>query len=347
MTTPGRLGRVFVTGGAGYVGSAVVAALREAGREVLVYDNLSTGHAAALAGLAVPLVRGDLADRAALAAALRDFQAEAVIHLAGSIEAGESMVDPGKYYRNNVVTSINLLDALVANGVKRFVFSSSAGVYGTPTRLPIEEDDPTAPVNCYGETKLTVERAAAWYSRAHGFQSVFLRYFNAAGAAGPRGEAHRPESHVIPLVLQVALGQRDHFAIFGTDYPTPDGSVIRDYVHVADLARAHVLALDVPLLDPTTGAARPTRSFNLGSGRGFSVREVVEVARRVTGHPIPARETARRPGDPAVLVANAQRAVAELGWSPRFADLEAIIRSAWEWHREHPQGYPESVPNGG
>ncbi|HEX5415373.1 MAG TPA: UDP-glucose 4-epimerase GalE [Chloroflexota bacterium] len=326
--------RVIVTGGAGYVGSAVVEALLDAGHDVAVFDSLAKGHPQSLAGLPVRLIAGDLSLRDEIDAALRDSAAEAVIHTAGSIEAGESMKDPGKYYRDNVVNSINLLDSMVANGVERFVFSSSAGVYGNPVRVPIEEDDPTSPENCYGETKLVVERAAAWYGRV-GLKSVFLRYFNAAGATERLGEAHHPETHVIPLCLQVALGRRDHFSIFGTDYPTPDGTAIRDYVHLADLARAHLLALGLPF----AAGERPGRAFNLGNGSGFSVREVVEVSRKVTGHPIPVQELARRPGDPAVLVADARRAAEVLGWTPRYRDLEAIIRSAWEWHRRNPNGY--------
>jgi UDP-glucose 4-epimerase len=334
-----KLKKILVTGGAGYVGSAVVDALLAAGHAVAVFDNLTTGHRATLAGLDVSFVDGDLADRAAIGDALRQFRADAVIHTAGSIEAGESMKDPGKFYRNNVVNSINLLDAMIENGVSRFVFSSSAGVYGTPARVPIDEDDPLAPVNCYGETKLAIERAAAWYGRAHGLRSVFLRYFNAAGATERLGEAHQPESHVIPLVLQVALGKRERFSIFGTDYPTPDGTAVRDYVHIADLAQGHLLALDyVP-----TGSAAETeplhRAFNLGSGTGFSVRQVVDTARQVTGHPIPVLESPRRPGDPPALVASNRQALEVLGWRPRYGDLESIVASAWAWHQKHPNGY--------
>jgi UDP-glucose 4-epimerase len=331
--------RVLVTGGAGYVGSTLVAALLAAGHPVAVFDNLSSGSAASLAGLDVTLTRGDLADRSAIEGVLQSFGAEAVIHAAGSIEAGESMKDPSKYYHNNLVNSLNLLDAMVACGVTRLVFSSSAGVYGNPVRVPIEEEDPVAPVNCYGETKLAVERASGWYGRAHGLRSVFLRYFNAAGATGARGEAHQPESHVIPLVLQVALGQRAQFAIYGTDYPTPDGTAVRDYVHVADLAQAHLLAVQATDALGRESGAPITRAFNLGSGTGFSVRQVVETARRVTGRPIPTVEAPRRAGDPAVLVANPQRAIAELGWRPCCGDLESMVASAWEWHREHPSGY--------
>lgn len=338
MSEPAMTKRVLVTGGAGYVGSAVVDALLAAGHQVAVFDNLRTGHLAALAGLDVVFIRGDLADRAAIEEALRQFRSEAVIHTAGSIEAGESMLDPGKYYRHNVVNSLNLLDAMVAVGVDTFVFSSSAGVYGNPVRVPIEEDDPTAPVSCYGETKLTIERAAAWYGRAHGIRSVFLRYFNAAGATERLGEAHQPESHVIPLILQVALGQRERFSINGTDYPTPDGTCVRDYVHIADLAQAHVQALGVPLPRDSSDGSRH-QAFNLGTGSGFSVREVLLTARKVTGHPIPAAEMPRRPGDPAVLTASSRRAAEVLGWQPRHGDLESILASAWAWHKKHSRGY--------
>lgn len=327
--------RVVVTGGAGYVGSAVVEALLAVGHRVAVFDSLITGHPESLAGQEVSLIQGDLADRAAIEQALRGFTADAVIHTAGSIEAGESMRDPGKYYRNNVINSINLLDAMANNDVRRFVFSSSAGVYGNPTRVPIEEDDPKAPENCYGETKLAIERAASWYGRI-GLRSVFLRYFNAAGATERLGEAHDPETHVIPLCLQVALGQREQFSIYGTDYPTPDGTAVRDYVHITDLAQAHARALELAW-DDESG---PTwKAFNLGSGTGFSVREVVEMARQVSGHAIPTIETPRRPGDPAALVANPRKAIEQLGWTPRYGDLTSIISSAWHWHRRHPHGY--------
>lgn len=332
--------RVLVTGGAGYVGSAVVDTLLEAGHPVAVFDNLSTGHPQALRGLGAELVPGDLADRDAIKDALRRFRAEAVVHVAGSIQAGESMTNPGQYYRNNVVGSINLLDAMVATGVRTLVFSSSAAVYGNPLRVPIVEDDPLQPVSTYGETKLAIERAAFWYGHGHGLRSVFLRYFNAAGATELLGESHEPETHLIPLVLRVALGKAKEIAILGTDYPTPDGTAIRDYVHIADLARAHLLALaaiDRLTADPAGGS--PVRAFNLGSGTGFSVREVVETCRRVTGHPIPAVEKPRRTGDPAVLVADPRQARETLGWQPRFADLESIVASAWAWHRTHPTGF--------
>ena len=334
----------MVTGGAGYVGSAAVEALVDAGHRVAVFDNLSTGHLEVLDQRSVELIRGDLADRATIEKALRSFSANAVIHVAGSIQAGESMIDPGKYYRNNVVNSINLLDAMIASGVKRFVFSSSAGVYGNPVRVPIVEDDPVNPVNTYGETKLAIERAASWYGIGYGLRSIFLRYFNAAGATDRLGENHEPETHVIPLVLRVALGQAERFSVFGTDYPTPDGTVIRDFVHLADLAQAHVLALaatdDRHVVNAEVGGRTSlARAFNLGSGSGFSVLQVVEASRRVTGHPIPTVELPRRPGDPAVLVADSRRAIDVLGWRPRYKDIDAIVASAWAWHQKHPHGY--------
>jgi UDP-glucose 4-epimerase len=331
--------QILVTGGAGYVGSAVVEALLAAGHRVAVFDNLSTGHREALAGQDVTFVEGDLGDRPAIATALRENPTDAVIHTAGSIEAGESMTNPGKYYQNNVVNSINLLDAMVAAGVGRLVFSSSAGVYGNPVRVPIEEGDPQAPVNCYGETKLAIERAARWYSQAHPLRAIFLRYFNAAGATERLGEAHQPETHVIPRILQVALGKQPRFTLFGTDYPTPDGTCIRDYVHIADLAQAHALAIEfAATLGGEFGSPRHA-AFNLGSGSGFSNRQVLETARRVTGQPIPSDELPRRPGDPAILVASPRQAIETLGWQPRYGDLESILRSAWEWHLKHPNGY--------
>ncbi len=331
--------RVLVTGGAGYVGSAVVEALLAAGHRVTVFDNLSTGHRSALVGLDVEVIRGDLGDRSGLETALGRAHADAVIHVAGSIQAGESMKDPGKYYRENVVNSINLLDAIVSRGIQRFIFSSSAAVYGDPVRIPIEEDDPVAPVNTYGETKLAIERAATWYGRAHGIQSIFLRYFNAAGATERVGEGHQPETHVIPLILRVALGQAESVSVYGNDYPTPDGTVIRDYVHVADLAQAHVQALAATERDTADEASARSRAFNLGSGTGFSVRQVVDTCRQVTGHPIPSVDAPRRPGDPAILVASPRRAMDGLGWQPIHADLRSIVASAWAWHACHPNGY--------
>jgi len=324
---------VLVTGGAGYIGSTVAAQLLEAGHRVTVYDNLSRGRRRAVPAGA-ELVVGEVADRAALEELFRSRAPDAVMHFAASIEAGESMQVPERYFRNNTATTLTLLETMLACGPKRLVFSSTAALYGNPERTPIEETDSLRPTNAYGESKLLVERMLDWLNRIHGLRYASLRYFNAAGADGERGEDHRPESHLIPLTLRVALGQRDHISIFGTDYPTPDGTCVRDYIHVSDLAAAHLLAL---------GALeqRDRLIYNLGNGRGFSVREVIQVAREVTGHPIPAVETPRREGDSAVLVASSERIQRELGWKPQYAELRSIVSSAWEWHRRHPNGYAE------
>ena len=322
---------VLVTGGAGYVGSVVSAALLDAGHRVFVYDNLSHGQKAAIPAGA-EFVQGELEDQQLLVQTLRRSQAEAVMHFAASIEAGESMRAPEKYFRNNSFATLTLLEAMLHAGVKKIIFSSTAALYGNPVTTPIREEDRLCPTNTYGESKLIVERMLEWFHSIHQLRYASLRYFNAAGAAPARGEAHEPESHLIPLVLQVALGQREHISIYGTDYPTADGTCIRDYIHVSDLATAHVEAL--------TALEKSTRLiFNLGIGRGFSVREVIESARKVTGHKIPALECARRPGDSAVLVASSDKIQKELGWKPRFSELEPIIASAWEWHRSHPYGY--------
>jgi len=322
---------VLVTGGAGYVGSVVTSELLQAGHRVTVYDNLSHG-----ARQAVPagasLVIGELRDREALSRVFSSTKPEAVMHFAALIEAGESMKVPERYFRNNTATTLTLLETMLEHGVNRLVFSSTAALYGDPERIPIEESDQLCPTNAYGESKLLVERMLQWFHRIHGFRYASLRYFNAAGATPERGEAHEPESHLIPLVLQVALGQRKQIEIYGTDYPTPDGTCVRDYIHVVDLATAHQLALDAL-------SRHEKLIYNLGNGRGFSVREVLEVARRVTGHPIPAPESPRRPGDPAVLVASSNKIQLELHWKPRFTDLENIVRSAWDWHRSRPNGY--------
>ncbi len=325
--------RVLVTGGAGYIGSVVTAQLLKQGFGVVVFDNLSHGHKAAVPSGA-ELVVADTSNRAALDGVFRSQHIDAVVHLAASIEAGESMQVPEKYFRNNTANSLTLLEAVIEHKVPRFVFSSTAALFGTPDRIPIEEADVLRPTNTYGESKLLVEQMLAWFHRIHGLRYASLRYFNAAGGAGDQGEDHQPESHLIPLILQVALGKRDHVAIYGTDYPTPDGTCVRDYVHVSDLASAHLLVLD---------ALRQNDKliFNLGNGRGFSVREVIEVVRRVTGHPIPVREAARRPGDPAVLVASSDKIKRELRWQPQFSSLEAIVQSAWDWRRAHPEGYAE------
>jgi UDP-glucose 4-epimerase len=322
--------RVLVLGGAGYIGSVTVDQLIADGHDVAVLDSLISGHAAALNPDA-EFVEADVRDEPALNRLFASHNFQAVINYGGYIQAGESMQQPGRYFANNVGGSIALLNAMVAYDVRRFVFSSSAAVYGEPDSVPITEDAPIRPVNAYGETKVLVERMLPWYERTFGVRSVSLRYFNAAGATELRGEDHRPETHLIPNVLQVALGQRDAISLFGTDYPTPDGTCVRDYVHVSDLADAHLLALEM--------TEKESAAFNLGSGRGFSNRQVIEAARHVTGEPIPVREEPRRPGDPAELVASQERARSQLGWRPQHADLEEIIGSAWQWHRAHPNGY--------
>jgi UDP-glucose 4-epimerase len=328
--------RVLVTGGAGYIGSVVATELLQAGYEVVIYDNLSRGHRQAVPQDA-ELVVGDLADRASVDHLLRSRTIDAVMHFAALIEAGESMKAPETFFRNNTANALTLLEAMLAAGVKRFVFSSTAALYGNPERTPIEEDDPLRPTNAYGESKLLVERMLAWFHQIHGLRYASLRYFNAAGASRPdQGEAHQPESHLIPRILGVALGRAQHVNIFGTDYPTSDGTCVRDYIHVSDLARAHLLALNA--LEKAPENSSPL-IYNLGNGRGFSVRQVVEVARQITGHPIPAIESPRRPGDPEVLIASSDKIRRELGWQPKFPDLKAIVESAWQWHRNHPDGY--------
>ncbi len=322
---------VLVTGGAGYIGGVVTSQLLARGHEVVVLDDLSNSCAASVA-TGVKFVEGSIADRELLDRIFLEHQVDAVMHFAAFIEAGESMKFPEKYFRNNTANALTLLEALLAHGVRRFVFSSTAALYGTPLRTPIEETDKLQPTNTYGESKLLVERMLDWMNRIHGLRYACLRYFNAAGAVGERGEDHHPESHLIPLILQVALGQRDNIAIYGTDYPTPDGTCVRDYVHISDLASAHLLALEAL-------AEKDRLIYNLGNGKGFSVREVIETVRRVTGHAIPVIEVARRPGDPAVLVASSDKIKKELGWKPEFAGLESIIRTAWEWRRLHPNGY--------
>ena len=325
--------KVLVTGGAGYIGSSVSADLLRGGHQVVVYDNLSHGHRRAVPREAEVII-GEVGDREALDRAFQRHRPEAVMHFAALIEAGESMQAPEQYFRNNTAGTLTLLECMLQHGLPSLVFSSTAALYGDPERTPIEEDAPLRPTNAYGESKLLVERMLAWFHRIHGLRYASLRYFNAAGAAGEYGEDHRPESHLIPLVLQVAQGRRPHISIFGGDYPTPDGTCIRDYIHVADLASAHVLALEAL-------ASRDQLIYNLGNGRGFSVRQVVETARKVTGHAIPAQDAPRRAGDPAVLVASAEKIRRELGWQPKYPDLEQIVASAWEWRRRHPNGYEE------
>lgn len=324
--------RVLVTGGAGYVGSQTVSRLVESGHDVWVYDDLSRGHAASIQG--IPFVGGQLSDRGQLETTLRDNRIEAIVHFAAYALVGESVADPALYYHNNVFGSMTLLDAARASDVRGIVFSSSCATYGHPQRVPISEDTLQNPVNPYGFSKYVTETALRDYADAYGSSFVALRYFNAAGANadGSRGEDHDPETHVIPIALQVALGQRDRFMIYGGDYPTPDGTCIRDYIHIDDLADAHVRALT--RLEPGRGLF-----LNLGTGRGHSVLEVLEVARRVTGRPIPTEMAQRRSGDPPELVADPTRARSALGWEPGIPELEGIIETAWRWHEGHPAGY--------
>jgi UDP-glucose 4-epimerase len=326
--------QVLVTGGAGYIGSVVTDFLIEAGHQVVVLDSLISGHASAVHPEA-ELVVADARDDEALGRLFSTHRFDAVVHACGYIQAGESARHPGRYFANNIGSAISVLNALVHHDVGIFVFSSSAAVYGVPQSLPLQEDHPLQPANPYGETKATVERLLAWYEQCHGLRYISLRYFNAAGATPRLGEDHRPESHLIPILLEVALGQREAAPLYGQDYPTPDGTCVRDYVHVADLARAHVLALE------RLAQGHPSGPYNLGLGRGFSNLEVLEAARRVTGHPIPVEWQPRRPGDPPVLVASPERARSGLGWQPRHTSLEEIIASAWEWRRSRPEGYPD------
>jgi UDP-glucose-4-epimerase GalE len=324
--------RVLVTGGAGYVGSHAAKLLAANGHDVVIVDNLAEGHRAAAGKL--PLVVADLLDQATITDVLKKNRIEAVMHFAAFAYVGVSVSEPAKYYHNNIVGTLALLDAMRAADVRRIVFSSTCATYGIPIRVPIREDHPQAPINPYGFTKLAIERALADYSHAYGLGYAALRYFNASGAAedGTIGEDHDPETHLIPLVLQVALGQRECVDIFGTDYPTPDGTCIRDYIHVDDLASAHLRALE-KLSD---GAAF---KLNLGTGHGASVQEVVDVCRAVTGHKIPSRAVSRREGDPPELVADPTAAKSELGWEARYKHVRPIIESAWRWHQAHPNGY--------
>ena len=332
--------KIFVTGGAGYIGGTVAGLLAEKGHKTVVFDNLSHSRRNLLPA-GVEFIEGELADRLALesifeAARKQGQPFDAVLHFAALIEAGESMVRPELFFRNNTASTLSLLEAMLACGPKRLVFSSTAAVYGEPESVPIQEDARLAPSNPYGQSKLLVEQMLAWLNRIHGLRYASLRYFNVAGAhEGPagitRGEAHEPETHLIPLVLDVALGRRPSIRIFGDDYPTPDGTCIRDYIHVTDLADAHLLALAALNSGPENQAPL---IYNLGNGRGFSVRDVIESARRVTGHPIPAEIHPRRPGDPAVLVAGSAKAMRELGWKPRYTQLDEIVRTAWIWHQK-------------
>jgi len=319
---------IMVTGGAGYIGSHAVRLLGEAGYEVLVYDHLHRGHREAVAGF--NLIEGDTADTERVSQALAQYKVDAVMHFAAYSLVGESVEQPGLYYRNNVVGGLSLLEAAIKTGVKYFIFSSSAAVYGEPDMIPIKEIHARRPVNPYGETKVVLENALSYYCRAYGLKYISLRYFNAAGASldGTLGEDHDPESHLIPLILQVAAGKRDKITICGDDYPTPDGTTVRDYIHVEDLSRAHVLALEV-LKKGKTAAA-----YNLGNGNGYSVWEVIKTAEKVAGRPLPYKIAPRRPGDPAILVASSDKAKQELGWEPRYTSLASIISTAWRWEMQ-------------
>lgn len=321
-------------GGAGYIGSHAVYELIDAGRDVVVADNLATGYRAAVHPKA-RFYKVDIRKREEADALFEKEQIDCVIHFAAFSLVGESMIHPLKYYENNLYGATVLLQSMVAHGVDKIVFSSTAATYGEPERTPILETDRTAPTNCYGETKLAMEREMFWTGVAHNLRYVALRYFNACGAhkSGRIGEAHNPESHLIPLILQVPNGKRDKISIYGDDYPTKDGTCVRDYIHVTDLSDAHILAMDYLM------KGGESQVFNLGNGVGFTVKEVIDVARKVTGHPIPAEIVPRRAGDPARLVASSEKARKVLGWDPKYDDLETIISSAWKWHKNHPDGY--------
>jgi UDP-glucose 4-epimerase len=321
---------IFITGGAGYIGSATAEELIKAGHSVTVFDSLVTGHRAAVPAGA-EFIHASLDDAHALTEALTANKFDAIMHFAAFIEAGESMKDPGKFFRNNFSNSLQLMEIAVQAGIKKFVLSSTAAVYRS-SEEPLTEESLLGPTNVYGHTKLMTEQALEWYRQIYGLHFAALRYFNACGALPGRGEAHQPESHLIPRVLQIALGQDESATIFGTDYPTPDGTCIRDYIHIADLVSAHMLALNAL-------ESKDKMIYNIGSGNGFSVREVIETARQVTGHAIPVVESPRRPGDSARLVASPQKIMNELGWKPTHTNMQEILSSAWEWHTSHPNGY--------
>jgi UDP-glucose 4-epimerase len=318
--------KILVTGGAGYIGGTVAELLLRKGHDVVIYDNLCHGHRSMVPAKAI-FFEGDIGDRARLDQLFSDHTFDGVMHFAALIEAGESMKKPELYFRNNTASTLTLLEAMLAKDIKRLVFSSTAAVYGEPESTPIREDAPLRPTNAYGESKLLVEQMLAWVNRVHGFRYASLRYFNVAGAFEGRGEAHEPESHLIPLILDVALGRRKSIKVFGNDYPTPDGTCIRDYIHVEDLAHAHLLAFEAL-------GSRDRLICNIGNGHGFTIRQVIESARRVTGHPIPVEEAEKRPGDPAVLIASSEKIERELGWTRQFDELDAIVSSAWKWHQE-------------
>ena len=326
---------ILVTGGAGYIGSHCVATLIDRGIDVVVIDDLSKGHKESLKG--GRLYVGSVADKEFLRDVFAKESIEAVIHFAAYSLVGESMTVPEQYFRNNVTAGLSLIETMIEFKVPYLVFSSTAATFGEPERVPIEENDRQVPTNPYGESKLIVEHMLKWCDQAHGLKFCALRYFNVAGARpdGSIGEDHRPETHLIPLILQVAQSKREKLSLFGTDYPTKDGTCIRDYIHVDDLIDAHILALDY------LRSGNPSTAFNLGNGQGFSNREIIEAARRVTGHPIPVSEEDRRPGDPAVLIASSQKAMDVLGWNPRYTNVEDIIATAWNWHSTHPNGYDD------
>jgi UDP-glucose 4-epimerase len=319
---------IFVSGGAGYIGSICVEQLLDRGYEVAVFDNLSEGHRRAVDPRA-RFFQGDLSDRTVLRHAMEEAAPDAIMHFAANALVGESMQNPSKYFRNNVANGINLLDIGVETGVKKIVFSSTCATFGIPEEVPIHENLPQKPINPYGESKLLFEKILNWYDQIHGLRFVALRYFNAAGATKQFGEDHRIETHLIPNILKVALGKKEKVEIYGTDYPTPDGTCIRDYIHILDLAEAHILALSHP----------QSTHYNLGTGGGTSVKEVIDTCRQITGHPIPADEKPRREGDPPRLIAASDKIRNELGWKPKFQDIRTIVESAWAWHQAHPEGY--------
>jgi UDP-glucose 4-epimerase len=322
--------KIFVTGGAGYIGSICVEILLDTGFEVVVYDNLTEGHRSAVDKRAV-FIEADLGDQARLSAAMKEHRPDAIMHFAANALVGESMQNPMKYFRNNFQNGLNIVQAMLDSGTQRIVFSSTCATYGIPEEVPIHERLPQKPVNPYGESKLMFEKALRWFSEIHGIINVNLRYFNAAGASAQFGEHHRIETHLIPNIVKVALGQAPHVQIFGTDYPTPDGTCIRDYIHIRDLASAHMLALKSEKSD----------FFNLGTGSGYSVREVIDAVKEVTGKEIPVVEQPRRAGDPPRLIADSTKIKSTLGWTPRYESVKAIVESAWAWHQKHPNGYPD------
>ncbi len=322
--------KILVVGGAGYIGSICAELLLDEAHEVAVFDNLTEGHRRAVDDRAT-FIEGDLSDQKKIEAALSSMRPDAVMHFAANALVGESMRDPSKYFRNNVANGVNLLDAMVATGVQRLIFSSTCAIFGLPEGAPIDETSPPRPINPYGESKLAFEKILRWYDQIHGLRFVSLRYFNAAGASANFGEDHRVETHLIPNVLKVALGQKPHVEIYGADYETPDGTCIRDYIHIIDLAHAHILAVGAPT----------SAFYNLGTGGGSSVREVVESCCKITGRPIPVLEKPRRPGDPPRLIASSEKIKRELGWRPQFQTLDAIVESAWNWHQKFPRGYED------